>query len=154
MKKLLLTIAVALLSVTAINAQVLGTKEWNKTLTTVAAAEDATNGVMAIDDNGNLFVSGALTTTATFGSTSLEPIGLAQYIVKYNATGAEQWATAIQGAASNSDSQTAAFIAKYSATGTLIAAQACEATVDATVNDSFMYFGYPAEISISNIQVE
>ncbi|MBR3609046.1 MAG: T9SS type A sorting domain-containing protein [Bacteroidales bacterium] len=191
MKKLLLIVAVALLSVTAINAQVLGTKEWNKTLTTVAAAEDATNGVMAIDDNGNLFVSGALTTTATFGSTSLEPIGLAQYIVKYNATGAEQWATAIQGAAtitamdtdaegnlyvagqfadeilvcdvagnqtslvsSNSDSQTAAFIAKYSATGTLIAAQACEATVDATVNDSFMYFGYPAEISISNIQVE
>lgn len=191
MKKLLLTIAVALLSVTAINAQVLGTTEWNKTLTTVAAAEDATNGVMAIDDNGNLFVSGALTTTATFGSTSLEPIGLAQYIVKYNATGAEQWATAIQGAAtitamdtdaegnlyvagkfadeilvcdvtenqtslvsSNSDSQTAAFIAKYSATGTLIAAQACEATVDATVNDSFMYFGYPAEISINNIQVE
>lgn len=99
MKKLLLIVAVALLSVTAINAQVLGTKEWNKTLTTVAAAEDATNGVMAIDDNGNLFVSGALTTTATFGSTSLEPIGLAQYIVKYNATGAEQWATAIQGAA-------------------------------------------------------
>lgn len=191
MKKLLLTIAVALLSVTAINAQVLGTTEWNKTLFTVAAAEDATSGEMAIDDNGNLFVSGALTTTATFGSTSLEPIGLAQYIVKYNATGAEQWATAIQGAAtitamdtdaegnlyvagqfadeilvcdvagnqtslvsSNSDSQTAAFIAKYSATGTLIAAQACEATVDATVNDSFMYFGYPAEISISNIQVE
>lgn len=99
MKKLLLTIAVALLSVTAINAQVLGTTEWNKTLTTVAAAEDATNGVMAIDDNGNLFVSGALTTTATFGSTSLEPIGLAQYIVKYNAIGAEQWATAIQGPA-------------------------------------------------------
>ncbi|MBR4119808.1 MAG: T9SS type A sorting domain-containing protein [Bacteroidales bacterium] len=191
MKKLLLIVAVALLSVTAINAQVLGTKEWNKTLTTVAAAEDATNGVMAIDDNGNLFVSGALTTTATFGSTSLEPIGLAQYIVKYNATGAEQWATAIQGPAtitamdtdaegnlyvagkfadeilvcdvtenqislvsSNSDSQTAAFIAKYSATGTLIAAQACEATVDATVNDSYMYFGYPAEISINNIQVE
>ena len=191
MKKLLLTIAVALLSVTAINAQVLGTTEWNKTLFTVAAAEDATSGEMAIDDNGNLFVSGALTTTATFGSTSLEPIGLAQYIVKYNATGAEQWATAIQGPAtitamdtdaegnlyvagqfadeilvcdvagnqtslvsSNSDSQTAAFIAKYSATGTLIAAQACEATVDATVNDSFMYFGYPAEISISNIQVE
>jgi len=191
MKKLLLTIAVALLSVTAINAQVLGTTERNKTLFTVAAAEDATSGEMAIDDNGNLFVSGALTTTATFGSTSLEPIGLAQYIVKYNATGAEQWATAIQGAAtitamdtdaegnlyvagqfadeilvcdvagnqtslvsSNSDSQTAAFIAKYSATGTLIAAQACEATVDATVNDSFMYLGYPAEISISNIQVE
>ena len=191
MKKLLLIVAVALLSVTAINAQVLGTTEWNKTLFTVAAAEDATSGEMAIDDNGNLFVSGALTTTATFGSTSLEPIGLAQYIVKYNATGAEQWATAIQGAttitamdtdaegnlyvagqfadeilvcdvagnqtslvSSNSDSQTAAFIAKYSATGTLIAAQACEATVDATVNDSFMYFGYPAEISISNIQVE
>lgn len=99
MKKLLLTIAVALLSVTAINAQVLGTTEWNKTLTTVAAAEDATNGVMAIDDNGNLFVSGALTTTATFGSITLEPIAGDQYIVKYNATGAEQWATAIQGAA-------------------------------------------------------
>ena len=99
MKKILLTFVVALMTVTAINAQVLGTTEWNKTLFTVANGTDATDGVMAIDDNGNLFVSGALTTTATFGSYSVEPIGVASYIVKYNATGQEQWATAIQGAA-------------------------------------------------------
>lgn len=99
MKKLLLTLAVALMSLTAINAQVLGTTEWNKTLFTVANGADATDGVMAIDDNGNLFVSGALTTTATFGSISVEPIGIASYIVKYDATGQVQWATAIQGAA-------------------------------------------------------
>ena len=99
MKKILLTFVVALMTVTAINAQVLGTTEWNKTLFTVANVADATDGVMAIDDNGNLFVSGALTTTATFGSFSVEPIGVASYIVKYNATGQEQWATAIQGAA-------------------------------------------------------
>ena len=99
MKKLLLTFAVALMSLTAINAQVLGTTEWNKTLFTVANGADATDGVLAIDDNGNLFVSGALTTTATFGSFSVEPIGIASYIVKYDATGQVQWATAIQGAA-------------------------------------------------------
>ena len=99
MKKLLLTLAVALMSLTAINAQVLGTTEWNKTLFTVANGADATDGVLAIDDNGNLFVSGALTTTATFGSFSVEPIGIASYIVKYDATGQVQWATAIQGAA-------------------------------------------------------
>lgn len=99
MKKFLLAFAVAFMSLTAINAQILSTTEWSKTLTTVANATDATSGVMAIDANGNLYVSGALTTTATFGSYTLEPIGIASYIVKYNATGDVQWATAIQGAA-------------------------------------------------------
>ena len=99
MKKFLLTVVVAFMSLTAINAQILSTTEWSKTLTTVANATDATSGVMAIDANGNLYVSGALTTTATFGSYTVEPIGIASYIVKYNATGDVQWATAIQGAA-------------------------------------------------------
>ena len=99
MKKLLLTVAVAFMSLTAINAQILSSTEWSKTLTTVENATDATGGVMTIDNNGNLYVSGALTTTATFGSFELEPIGLASYIVKYNSNGDVQWTTAIQGAA-------------------------------------------------------
>lgn len=99
MKKLLLAVVVAFMSLTAINAQVLSSTAWTKTFTTVENASDATSGVMAIDNNGNLYVSGALTTTATFGSFELEPIGLASYIVKYDAAGNVVWATAIQGAA-------------------------------------------------------
>ena len=61
MKKLLLLVVVALVSLTTLNAQILSNQTWTATLQAVAAGDATYDGPVVVAEDGSLFVSGAIT---------------------------------------------------------------------------------------------
>lgn len=99
MKKLLLLVVVALMSLTTVNAQILSTQNWNKTLQAVNATDAAYDGSIVVAEDGSVFVSG--TSTKEFevdaNLTIPAPFSTGSYIIKYNADGTSAWGALVDG---------------------------------------------------------
>ncbi|MDR2683306.1 MAG: T9SS type A sorting domain-containing protein [Dysgonamonadaceae bacterium] len=92
MKHLLL---VSCLATTIFTAQA----QWSKTYQPRKADIAANNDLATIDSQGNVIVAGIFNEEFKFGTTDLSPIAKSTYLVKYNASGEEQWAVAFSGSA-------------------------------------------------------
>ena len=53
----------------------------------------------AVDNAGNVYVTGSFTQAFSFGNTNLDPIATSAYLGKYDANGNALWAVALKGAA-------------------------------------------------------
>lgn len=99
MKKLLLLVVVALVSLTTLNAQILSNQTWTATLQAVAAGDATYDGPVVVAEDGSLFVSGAITQDLVVDEnlTIMYPLSTGSYIAKLNSEGASQWGSLLDG---------------------------------------------------------
>ncbi len=142
MKRTLLIAACCLLFAKA-EAQTAGRLKWSATVeNTVTSADDINlSAPTAVDNAGNVYVTGSFRQGFSFGSTWLSPIANSAYLGKYDAEGNPLWAVSLSGAATITcitvDGQDNVFIA-----GTLADA----VVVGSTDGNSQTVSGKPGEV--------
>ena len=98
MRKFLLLIAAALFT-TATYAQT--AELWNSSISAVGETDAVDfNSPAAMDNEGNLYVTGTQTQSFEFAGKDAEVLALGAYIAKYNAKGEEQFAITLHGSIS------------------------------------------------------
>ena len=77
------------------------TAKWSKSVENAVTLGDDMNGQAptAVDNAGNVYVTGSFTQAFSFGNTNLDPIATSAYLGKYDANGNALWAVALKGAA-------------------------------------------------------
>lgn len=98
MKKVLLSMAVLLMG-SAVNAQNLGTRSWQKTIEAIEDDGMMIQAPVAVAPDGSVYATGTFNKSFTFAGTSLDPVATSAYVAKYSATGTEMWAQPLSGSA-------------------------------------------------------
>lgn len=84
----------------SIQAQTAPVEDWLKTINATERVADLyRNAPVAIDNQGNAFVTGSYTKDLEFAKSYLEPTATSAFVAKYNKNGEEQWAASLKGAA-------------------------------------------------------
>ena len=100
MKKITLSIMLALATVVARAESVASAPTWTDELTTTAAIADLHRGAaMTIDNEGNAIVTGSYTTDLSFAASYLEATATSAFVAKYDKAGNKKWAAGLKGAA-------------------------------------------------------
>lgn len=100
MRKLLLAFSCLVVFANTSEAQINFTNVYSKQNALPRPVADASaNDLLAITKTSELYAVGNFTKTFSFGGVDLEPIANSTYVIKYDATGNEQWGVSIQGAA-------------------------------------------------------
>lgn len=100
MKKITLSIMLALATVVARAESVATAPTWTDDLTTTAAIADLHRGAaMTIDNEGNAIVTGSYTTDLSFAASNLEATATSAFVAKYDKAGNRKWAAGLNGAA-------------------------------------------------------
>lgn len=95
MRKILLSLAVALLATAGFAQEAL----WESSIAAFdAATKPEFASPAAMDNDGNLYVTGTQTQNFEFAGKDVEVLAMGTYIAKYNANGKETFAFALQGA--------------------------------------------------------
>lgn len=100
MKRLLLLVVVAFVSLTTLNAQILSTQNWDATMTVANATDAVYDGPVAIDQDGSVFISGSHTKDVLINEDVeiVAPSGSkGSYIIKYDSEGVAEWGTVLDG---------------------------------------------------------
>ena len=150
MKKLLLSI-VAVATMTLAHAQ----GNWSTRIVSVADTTDFYAGAVSVDDNGNVYAAGALTATSVeFGSTTLEPIGTASYLAKYDNAGNASWAVALQGAttvtAITSDADYVYVAGKFAGEAQLTSTDGNNTTINGMEGETDQYSAFIAKYAAAD----
>ena len=83
---------------TSVKAQ--SSTSWMRVITTTTTVDDLyAKAPLAIDDNGNIYLTGTFTKDLDFGSSYLTPTATSAFVAKDDETGEAKWAAGLLGAA-------------------------------------------------------
>lgn len=100
MRRFTLSMLLAASLTASVQAQTAPVEDWLKTINATERVADLyRTAPMAIDNQGNAFVTGSYTKDLEFANSYLEPTATSAFVAKYNKNGEEQWAAGLQGAA-------------------------------------------------------
>lgn len=98
MRKFTLMLLLAASLTTSVKAQ--SSTSWMRVITTTTTVDDLyAKAPLAIDDNGNTYLTGTFTKDLDFGSSYLTPTATSAFVAKYDETGKDKWAAGLLGAA-------------------------------------------------------
>ena len=98
MRKFTLMLLLAASLTTSVKAQ--SSTSWMRVITTTTTVDDLyAKAPLAIDDNGNTYLTGTFTKDLDFGSSYLTPTATSAFVAKDDETGEAKWAAGLLGAA-------------------------------------------------------